>query len=167
MKTLVIYSSLTGNTKKLAQAIANEMEDTEIISVDEFRVSMMDNFDFFMIGYWVDKGVCDDKSKEVLKHMLDKKVALFGTLGAKENTKYYDMVKAKVEEQAQGVHVIGHFLCQGSVGEKTMERYREMLKKTPDDIHLKAQLEAYEEGIHHPNELDIANAIRFAKSLLG
>ena len=60
MKTLVIYSSLTGNTKKLAQAIANEMEDTEIISVDEFRVSMMDNFDFFMIGYWVDKGVCDD-----------------------------------------------------------------------------------------------------------
>ena len=67
MKTLVIYSSLTGNTKKLAQAIANEMEDTEIISVDEFRVSMMDNFDFFMIGYWVDKGVCDDKSKEVLR----------------------------------------------------------------------------------------------------
>ena len=59
------------------------------------------------------------------------------------------------------------FMCQGSVGEKTIARYREMLKKTPDDIHLKAQLEAYEEGIHHPNEEDIASAIRFAKSLLG
>ena len=167
MKTLIMYSSLTGNTKKIAKAIANELEDGELIPVEQFRVSQMNNFDFFLVGYWINQGDCDDKTKEVLSHMEGRKLALFGTLGAKEDTAYYDMVKKKVETHAQNAHLLGHFLCQGSVGENTIARYREMLKTNPGDIHLKAQIAAYEEGIHHPDEQDVKEAVQFMKSILG
>ena len=56
MKGLIVYSSLSGNTKKIAEAIAEVAEDSELISVREFQSSMLANFDLFYIGYWVDKG---------------------------------------------------------------------------------------------------------------
>lgn len=167
MKTLIIYSSLTGNTKKLAEAMARELEDAELIPADQFQVSHLQNFDCFMIGYWINKGDCDELSQRVIAHMQGKKLVLFGSLGAKENSAYYDMIKQNVEKHVHDAHLLGHFLCQGNVGEKTIERYQEMLAKNPEDIHLKAQLEAYEEGIHHPNEQDIQNAITFIKTILG
>ena len=36
MKGLIVYSSLSGNTKKTAEAIAEVAEDSELISVREF-----------------------------------------------------------------------------------------------------------------------------------
>ena len=52
MKGLIVYSSLSGNTKKIAEAIAEVAEDSELISVREFQSSMLANFDLFYIGYW-------------------------------------------------------------------------------------------------------------------
>lgn len=51
MKGLIVYSSLSGNTKKIAEAIAEVAEDSELISVREFQSSMLANFDLFYIGY--------------------------------------------------------------------------------------------------------------------
>lgn len=167
MKTLIVYSSLTGNTKKIAQAIAKNLEDGELISADQFQPSMIHNFDFFLIGYWVNQGDCDNKTLEILEHLKGKRIALFGTLGAKKQTEYYDMIKHRVEKHVKDTHFLGHFLCQGSVSEKTIEHYRELLKKHPEDIHMKAQVEAYEEGIHHPDETDIKDAVSFVKVLIG
>lgn len=167
MKTLIIYSSLTGNTKKIADAIAGSLEDGELISADQFHTSMADNFDYFMVGYWINQGDCDHKTLDILQHLKGKRIALFGTLGAKRQSEYYTMIKQRVETHVREAHLLGHFLCQGSVGEKTIERYRELLKKNPEDIHIKAQIEAYEEGSQHPDEQDIKDAIAFTKALIG
>lgn len=167
MKTLIIYSSLTGNTKKIAEAIVGSLEDGELISADQFHPSMVDHFDYFMAGYWINQGDCDSKTLEILQHLKGKKIALFGTLGAKKESEYYTMIKQRVEEHVKEAHLLGHFLCQGSVGEQTMQRYRELLKKHPEDIHIKAQVEAYEEGKHHPDEQDIQDVIAFTKALIG
>ena len=123
MKGLIVYSSLSGNTKKIAEAIAEVAEDSELISVREFQSSMLANFDLFYIGYWVDKGDCDAATLRLLAQLKDKRIALFGTLGAAEQTEYYDRVKRQVESHAAHSHILGHYLCQGAVGEAVIARY--------------------------------------------
>ena len=56
MKSLIVYSSATGNTRKLAEVFANEIEDAELLSIQDVKVSMLKNFDMLYLGYWVDKG---------------------------------------------------------------------------------------------------------------
>lgn len=165
MKGLIVYSSLSGNTKKIAEAIAEVAEDSELISVREFQSSMLANFDLFYIGYWVDKGDCDAASLRLLAQLKDKRIALFGTLGAAEQTEYYDRVKRQVESHAAHSHILGHYLCQGAVGEAVIARYQSMLAEHPQDEHIKQQLANYENGNSHPDEQDLANARAFAKSI--
>ena len=142
MKGLIVYSSLSGNTKKIAEAIAEVAEDSELISVREFQSSMLANFDLFYIGYWVDKGDCDAATLRLLAQLKDKRIVLFGTLGAAEQTEYYDRVKQQV-----------------------IARYQSMLAEHPQDEHIKQQLANYENGKSHPDEQDLANARAFAKSI--
>lgn len=165
MKSLIIYSSLSGNTEKIAMAIKDEVEDCEIISAKDFRPQMITNFDVFYIGYWVDKGDCDMKSRGILESLNQQNIVLFGTLGAAENTAYYNLIKTYVEEHAKHQHILGHFLCQGKVSDTLIERYKEMLKKNPDDEHMKQQVANYENGKSHPDEMDIINAKEFARSI--
>lgn len=164
MKSLIVYSSLSGNTKKIAEAMAEVVEDAELISVQEFQAAMRTNFDVFYIGYWVDKGDCDAASLRVLKQLQDARIVLFGTLGAAENTAYYERIKANVEAHTAHAHVLGHFLCQGRVQEAVIERYRLMIKEHPEDEHIVMQLKNYEAGKTHPDEQDLAHAREFAKS---
>ena len=165
MKGLIVYSSLSGNTRKVAEAIAEVAEDGELISVKEFQPSMRVNFDLFYVGYWVDKGDCDAASLHMLEQLKDCKIILFGTLGAAECTDYYDRVKASVEAHAAHCHILGHFLCQGAVSEAVIERYRGMAAEHPEDEHRRQQLANHENGKSHPDEQDLANARAFVKAI--
>lgn len=60
MKTLVIYSSLTGNTKKVARAVAEVLPECTMLPVEE-APSRVDGYDLVAVGYWVDKGMPDGK----------------------------------------------------------------------------------------------------------
>lgn len=59
MKTMVIYSSATGNTKKLAEEIIKELEDSELMDIKDVKHNMLDHYDMVYLGYWVDKGNLD------------------------------------------------------------------------------------------------------------
>ena len=166
MKPLIIYSSQTGNTRKIALAMAEEDHDITCLSIDEITTIDVLAYDMIYLGYWVNQGDMDQKSKQVIKHLKNHTIALFGTLGAKVDSSYYAIVKQCVEANFEGMHIIGHHLCQGSVSENVIERYREICKKSPGDIHKKAQLDAYEEGITHPNEEDIQDAVAFLHTMM-
>ena len=53
MKTLVTYSTKTGNTKKVAESIAKAIENSEIKDIAE--VNNLD-YDLIIVGTWIDKG---------------------------------------------------------------------------------------------------------------
>ncbi|EQE15405.1 flavodoxin domain protein [Clostridioides difficile CD17] len=56
MKSLVLYSSLTGNTKKIAYTIYDEIqEEKDIKDVNELVDYGIDyeNYDIVFLGYWV------------------------------------------------------------------------------------------------------------------
>ncbi|WP_066891287.1 flavodoxin family protein BilS [Clostridium nigeriense] len=166
MKALVVYSSLTGNTKKIAEAMYEEINIEKDIykSNEDFNI---ENYDFIAVGYWVNKGICDDKIKEILEKVNNKNIILFGTLGAKENGPYYDSIKKRIEELVpENNKILGHFLCQGKINEKLTERYKEMLKNNQGDEHVKEQLKNHEEASKHPDDKDIYNAKMFIRKCI-
>ena len=61
-RTLVVYSSLTGNTKAVAEKIFDIIEgDKEIVSINDIKNINIDNFQKIVIGFWVDKGTADKR----------------------------------------------------------------------------------------------------------
>lgn len=167
MKAIVIYSSLTGNTKKIAEAIYEAIPfNKDIIKLGEKDINI-EEYDIVAAGYWVDKGTCDDKIKNILEKINNKEVMIFGTLGAADKGEYYDKIKERIEEiLPENNKILGHFLCQGKINEKLTDRYKVMLKENPDDIHIKEQLKNHMEAKSHPDENDIKNAKEFTENAL-
>ena len=62
MKSIVLYSTRTGNTKMVAEAIASALpEGTPCRNIREMNESLSD-YDCVFMGFWVDKGTADDAS---------------------------------------------------------------------------------------------------------
>ena len=76
MKYMVVYSSRTGNTKKVAEAIVSALpEGTPCVAVAEAPADLS-AYDCVFAGFWVDKGTADEEAKKVLEALTAKKVAI-------------------------------------------------------------------------------------------
>lgn len=170
MKSLILYSSLTGNTKKIACSIYEAIQGKkEIKNISELVDDSIDyeNYDIVFLGYWVDKGICDKNSKQVLENIHNKKIALFGTMGASTKGSY----GASIIEKIQSIipkdnEILGSFICQGKIAEGLKVKYKEMLKLSPDNEHIRQQLNNHEEFQSHPDEQEIYEANVFAKNMM-
>lgn len=82
MKAAVVYSTLTGNTKKVAEAVLEGLGDgAEIFDVN--AAPDPSEYDLVAVGFWVDRGHPDAKAMEYMKKVTGKKVFSFFTLRAK------------------------------------------------------------------------------------
>ena len=83
MQTIVIYSSQTGNTRKLATQIfaAIPGDSKDLKNIDEYREK---DAELYFVGFWVDRGDCDEKTVELLSGLHGKKIALFGESRSEE-----------------------------------------------------------------------------------
>ncbi len=158
MKTLVVYSSRTGNTKKVGEAIAAVLPSCDIFAVED--APSVEGYDFVAVGYWVDKGIADAKCKAYIESISHARVGLFGTLGAYPDSDHAkDCVvqsEALFMEPARGNTVLGSFICQGKVDPKITEMMNKMSNNPhPMTPERQARLE---EAAKHPNEEDCAKA---------
>ncbi len=118
MKVQVIYSSLTGCTQKLANAIFNGIE-AEQKSIHNLKDGMpvLDG-DIILLGYWGISGNPNDEMKEFLKTVKNKAVGIFCTLGY-----YADSAHARQTLESglnlvkEHNEVIGGFVCNGAVAQ--------------------------------------------------
>ena len=80
-KWAIIYSSVTGNTKKIADAMAEALEG----NVDVFRVQdapqKLDNYEVVLLGYWLRLGAPDPRMLKYLPMVHDARVCFFQTHG--------------------------------------------------------------------------------------
>ena len=79
MNACIVYSSCTGNTRKVAEALA----DTSGLPCFPVRnAPEPDDFDMLALGFWVRKGLPDARALRYMERVRGKHVFFFGTLGA-------------------------------------------------------------------------------------
>ena len=74
----IVYSSKTGNTQFLANGL-NFMESKYCVPVENAK--NLEPVNLLCIGFWCDKGDCDDQMKQYLSTLRNQNVFLFGTAG--------------------------------------------------------------------------------------
>ena len=157
MKNLLIYSSLTGNTKMIAEAVAEVVPNCEIFAIED--APEPETYGFIAIGYWVDRGLPDAKVLKYFEKIENKKVALFGTLGAYPDSEHgkecIEKSEALLKDTGKNNTVLGSFLCQGKVDPKLLNAMEKMQTNHPMTEERKARIE---ESKKHPNTQDCENA---------
>lgn len=153
MKTMIVYSSRTGNTEKIARAILETLpEDTEIYPVD--KAPSPDGYDRLLIGFWADKGRVDDQARQYMTIVKNKQVGLFATLGAQPESKHALDILASAREQLTGNTIFGEFICQGKIDPSLIK----MMEASGAHPMTPERLKLHEEAKNHPNEEDCRNA---------
>lgn len=165
MKTIVIYSSKTGNTKKIAAAIAAVCPaETDCVAIKDAPSDLKD-YDLAFIGYWVDKGTANAAARAYMEKVNAKNVAVFETLGA-----YPDSDHAKQSlENGQALikaNVIGGFISQGKVDPVLVEAMKKMFPAGHPHGDSPERRARIAEATKHPNEDDFIRAREFARAML-
>lgn len=157
-KTLIIYFSRTGNTKKVAEAMFETLDGEKALQpMDEGQ--NIDAYDLVFVGFPVQSHSIPYKVETFLKRIPpNKKIALFSTHGAlrghrlsKEAIEYAAVLTSKAR-------VLGTFSCRGKISLHA----REALNKSPEH---REWAEMAASASTHPDETDLAEAKTFARQV--
>ena len=81
MKSIILYSSLTGNTKSVAEAMASVMpEGTPCVPVKDAPENLAD-YDTVFVGFWVDRGTANKEAAKLIETLKNPNIVFFATLG--------------------------------------------------------------------------------------
>ena len=155
MRCLVVYSSVTGNTKALAEAVCEVMPPgTELFPV--WNAPPPDAYDFLALGFWVYRAAPDPRMRRYMATVNGKTAALFGTLAAYPDSDHARKVIVNAGAMLGASRIAGTFLCQGKLAPKRLEaRLNGTGKGHPMTPERRARLLEAEK---HPNEHDFAMA---------
>jgi flavodoxin len=121
MTVLVAYMSKTGNTKKVAEAIYDEIpQPKEIKRIED--VTSLEDYDLAFLGFPTHAFGPDKKVKTFLQtHVKDRTIALFITHMAPEDAPPLPEWIQKFKDAAVGANIIGVFNCQGQLNSRLMK----------------------------------------------
>lgn len=164
MKAAVVYSTLTGNTKKVAEAFCTGLgEGAELFDVAS-APSQLDGYDLVVVGFWVDRGHPDQKSMDFMKSVRGKKVFSLFTLGAKPASAHaFKCAYTASSFYGEGCGQIGVWFCQGAIDPKLIERMRQMPAGGPHSASPENEAR-WAAAASHPDAADLASATEAAKA---
>lgn len=161
MTYAIVTSSLTGNTRAIGNAIAEEL-GTDVIYCGKPDDNAL-KADVIFAGFWTDKGSCAADLSDFLSKCTDKKVALFGTAGFGGDPAYFETLLQNVRTKLpKDTEYLGGWMCQGKMPAGVRTRYAAMVEQNPEDAHMKSMLENFDRALSHPDNTDFANAKAFA-----
>jgi len=121
MKSLVVYSSQTGNTKKLAEAVYETLSgEKEIYHITD--APDPGNYDFIAVGFWLQAGKPDPKTSEYLPKIDGRRLFLFATHGAASGSDHTKKAMVHAKNLASSADISGTYSCQGEVNPKVLEK---------------------------------------------
>ena len=153
MNACIVYSSCTGNTRKVAEALA----DTSGLPCFPVRnAPEPDDFDMLALGFWVRKGLPDARALRYMERVRGKDVFFFGTLGAWPHSDHARRCMAATHKilQAGGNTVVDGFLCQGRVNPQVVAASQ---RKGGHPLSPE-RLARLREAARHPDATDLAAA---------
>ncbi len=130
MKVVVGYMSRTGNTKKVAEAIFQEIGGEKEIQRAE-EIDDLESYDLVFFGFPIEGYGPSKEARDFLdKRCAGKNVALFVTHAAPEGSEILEKWLANCREAAAGSKLVGMFNCQGDLSEDM----RQMMSKHDDPM---------------------------------
>lgn len=152
MSYAIVYSSRTGNTAQLAEAIGEVLPREECLCFGAPEPKALEAETVY-VGFWTDKGTCDVTVARFLESLTNQRVFLFGTAGFGGAPAYFAQILGRVREHlAPEVQVVGTYMCQGKMPQAVRDRYEAM----EDSPRRTAMLENFDKALSHPDGRDVA-----------
>jgi flavodoxin len=148
MKTLIVYSSQSGNTRKLADAVRAALPgEKDLMPVDE--APEPDGYDCVAVGFWLQAGKPDPKTAAYLARVKDARLFLFATHGAAAESAHARNAMDHARSSAPEASIVGSFSCQGEVNPKVLEKIRAKVPPPP-------WIQDADGAVGHPDPEDLA-----------
>ena len=151
----IVFSSMTGNTEKLARAIREVLPEE---NCDYFGAAGEEELrsELLYIGFWTDKGNADSAALELLAKLRNKKVFLFGTAGFGGSEAYFQNILNRVKASMDPSNsVVGEYMCQGKMPQSVRERYMRMKAQPEHPANTDALIENFDRALSHPDARDL------------
>ena len=161
-KWAVIYSSVTGNTKLVAEAIA-KAAGGDIFNVND-SMPNLDRYEILALGFWLKRGGPDPLMKNFLPTVSNARVVLFETHGTETGNEHAVTAFARAAYLlGSGCDIVGTFDCQGKISQKLIDKRR---AAGADDPHNSVDsIERWERASTHPDENDLRRAAEFVANI--
>ena len=151
----IVFSSLTGNTKKLADVIHETLPKNECDYFGTIEAQVPQS-KLLYVGFWTDKGNADHKTLELLSKLKNKKIFLFGTAGFGGSDTYFQKVLEHVRQSIDESNtIVGEYMCQGKMPESVKNRYLKMKEQTEHPANIDALIENFDRALSHPDADDL------------
>jgi len=153
MRYSVVFSSKTGNTALLAQTVEHCLPAGSC-GYCGAACAQAAQADVLFIGFWTDKGSCDETVAAFLQGLQGKQVFLFGTAGFGGDPAYFAQILDRVQANLPaGNTVIGRYMCQGKMPAAVRARYEAMAAQDPQKF--RPMLDNFDRALAHPDTADL------------
>ena len=158
MKALVVYSTKTKNTLKLAEALYDTLRyRKELKSITD--KPNPDDYGFIAVGFWVKDGKPDTATMEFLPQIRDgQEVFLFATHASARDSEPIRNAMKVAKKLANKGRILGIFGCQGEVSPEMMEKIAAQDKKPAWFADAPA-------AKGHPDKKDIAELVHLINTI--
>lgn len=141
MKVAVIYSSMTGNTEKLARGIFDKIQGHEKDLFNLKDKPDISGYDIVACGFWIDRSTANKEMGEFISGIRDKKVFLFGTMGHLPDSDHGEKSMANVVGLVDdSCKIIGYFMACGKINMRVLEGIKHMKAETIGEKAFKAHM---------------------------
>lgn len=127
MKIQIIYSSLSGCTKKLAEGIFDGLSTQDKSIHDLKDGTPIIDADIVLLGYWVDKGGPNKKMQAFMETVENKVVGVFSTLAYFVDTEHGNgSITNGIALLKDKNIILGSYVCNGRISQQMIDMFKKM-----------------------------------------
>lgn len=162
-KWAVIYSSVTGNTEKIARRMAEAAGEAELFPLKDAPEDLS-AYEVVALGYWLRLGGPDPGMRSYLPRIRRGRVLLFQTHGTQVGSEHSVTAFARAAcLLGEDCEILGTFACRGKIHPALIEKRKQA---GPEDPHGgPAALERWKSAATHPDEQDLQDAADFVAKM--
>ncbi len=151
MSYAIVCSSRTGNTDLLAHALREALPQEECLYFGRPDPAAL-AAERIYVGFWTDKGTCDEDTARFLQTLSRQQVFLFGTAGFGGSPAYFEQILGRVKEHLPPeASLAGTYMCQGKMPQAVRTRFLGM----EDSPRRTAMLDNFDRALSHPDQQDL------------
>ena len=157
MKGIVLYSSRTGRTRKLARGLYENLKDWDVDIQDIKDKPNIEAYDTIFLGFWAYKATIDPSVEKILDQLKGKDVYVFGTLAYYDDSDHAYRIRTNAIQAVEdhGARCIGSFITMGGLDQARVEAKKQAKRPLKHPL-TKASLMRYDLTKDYPTDVDIA-----------